>query len=70
MAETPKPKGSVSVEGQTVLVTGAAQGLGAGITRHLHGLGAANGPQLVLLQQPPESLPPLVRACVAHAISR
>jgi NAD(P)-dependent dehydrogenase (short-subunit alcohol dehydrogenase family) len=29
-----------AVDGQSVLVTGAAQGLGAAIARHLHGQGA------------------------------
>ena len=36
--------GGTSVSGQTVLVTGAAQGLGAAIARHLHGARRAPDP--------------------------
>ena len=43
---------AVPVEGQTILVTGAAQGLGAAIARHLHGQGA----RLILLDRDAEGL--------------
>ena len=33
-------KSSVPIEGQTIIVTGAAQGLGAAVARHLHDQGA------------------------------
>ncbi len=48
-----------SVEGQSILVTGAAQGLGASIARHLHGLGA----QLILLDRDEEGLAETGAAC-------
>ena len=51
--------GSVAVEGQTVLVTGAAQGLGAAIARHLHGLGA----RLILLDRDETGLAEIAAAC-------
>lgn len=44
--------GQVRVAGQSILVTGAAQGLGAAIARHLHGLGA----RLILLDRDEEGL--------------
>ena len=42
----------LALERQTVLVTGAAQGLGAAVARHLHGLGA----RLILLDRDEEGL--------------
>ncbi len=48
-----------AVEGQTVLVTGAARGLGAAIARHLGGLGA----RLILLDRDEEGLAETVAAC-------
>lgn len=47
------------VEGQTVIVTGAAQGLGAAIARHLHSLGA----HLILFDRNEEALAETVSAC-------
>ena len=47
------------LEGQTVLVTGAARGLGSAIARHLHGLGA----RLILLDWDEEGLAETVIAC-------
>jgi len=47
------------VEGQTILVTGAAQGLGAAIARHLGGLGA----RLILLDRDEDGLTEIARAC-------
>ena len=47
------------VEGQSVLITGAAQGLGAAITRHFHGLGA----RLILLDRDAQGLADMVAAC-------
>ena len=47
------------VEGQSVLVTGAAQGLGAAIARHFHGLGA----RLVLLDRDAQGLADIVAVC-------
>ena len=40
-------KNSVPIEGQTIIVTGAAQGLGAAVARHLHDQGA----RLILLDR-------------------
>ena len=40
-------KSSVPIEGQTIIVTGAAQGLGAAVARHLHDQGA----RLILLDR-------------------
>lgn len=48
-----------SVKGQSVLLTGAAQGLGTAIARHLHGLGA----RLTLLDKNAEGLAETVAAC-------
>ena len=47
------------LEGQTVLVTGAARGLGSAIARHLHGLGA----RLILLDWDEEGVAETVIAC-------
>ncbi|MHC4820809.1 MAG: SDR family NAD(P)-dependent oxidoreductase [Planctomycetota bacterium] len=47
------------LEGQTVLLTGAAQGLGAAVARHLHGLGA----RLVLLDHDEGGLDETAAAC-------
>lgn len=44
--------GARPIEGQTIVVTGAAQGLGAAIAGYLHGLGA----QLILLDRDAEGL--------------
>lgn len=54
------------VEGQRVVVTGAAQGLGAAIARHLHGLGA----RMVLLDRNEEALRDIASACPgsSHAV--
>ncbi len=57
-APEPRP-----VEGQSVLLTGAAQGLGAAIARHLHGLGA----ELTLLDRNAEGLARTVAACPGAA---
>lgn len=51
--------GERSVEGQTVLATGAAQGLGAAIARHLHERGA----RLILLDRDEEGLAETGAAC-------
>ena len=48
-----------AVEGQTVLVTGPARGLGAAIARHLHGLGA----RLILLDRDEKGLAETGAAC-------
>jgi NAD(P)-dependent dehydrogenase (short-subunit alcohol dehydrogenase family) len=48
-----------AVEGQTVLVTGAAHGLGAAIARHFHGLGA----RLILLDRDEPGLAAIADAC-------
>lgn len=60
--------GTVPVDGQTVLVTGAAQGLGAAIARHFAGLGA----RLILLDRDADGLAGTVEACggAAGAVSR
>jgi NAD(P)-dependent dehydrogenase (short-subunit alcohol dehydrogenase family) len=47
------------LEGQTVLVTGAAQGLGAAIARHLGGLGV----RLILLDRDESGLTEVAAAC-------
>ncbi len=47
------------VRGQTILLTGAARGLGAAIARHLHGLGA----RLILLDRDGEGLAETVAHC-------
>lgn len=57
--ETRWAAGTVSVEGQSVLVTGAAQGLGAAIARHLHGLGA----RLILLDRDAAGLEAIAELC-------
>jgi 3-hydroxybutyrate dehydrogenase len=51
--------GSVAVQGQSVVVTGAAQGLGAAIARHLHSLGA----RLILLDRDESGLAKTAAAC-------
>jgi len=48
-----------ALEGQTVLVTGAAVGLGAAIARHLH----AGGARLILLDRDPVGLDATAAAC-------
>lgn len=48
-----------AVEGQTVLVTGAAQGLGAALARHFHALGA----HLILLDRDEAGLDAIAAAC-------
>jgi 3-hydroxybutyrate dehydrogenase len=48
-----------AVEGQCILITGAAQGLGAAIARHLHGLGA----RLILLDRDAEGLAEIAALC-------
>ena len=48
-----------ALEGQTVLVTGPARGLGAAIARHLHGLGA----RLILLDRDEKGLAETGAAC-------
>ena len=53
------PLGPVPVEGQTVLITGAAQGLGAAIARNFHALGA----RLILLDRDEEGLEETGNAC-------
>ncbi|MGI9628084.1 MAG: SDR family NAD(P)-dependent oxidoreductase [Longimicrobiales bacterium] len=47
------------VHGQSVLITGAAQGLGAAVARHLHGLGA----RLILLDRNQQALAETCDAC-------
>jgi len=47
------------LEGQTILVTGSAQGLGAAIARHLHKLGA----RLILLDRDEEGLAKISADC-------
>ena len=47
------------IEGQTILVTGAARGLGAAIARHLHGLGA----HMILLDRDRDGLAETVASC-------
>ncbi|MDH3222297.1 MAG: SDR family oxidoreductase [Gemmatimonadota bacterium] len=47
------------VRGQVVLITGAAQGLGAAIARHFHGLGA----RLILMDRNQEGLHRTAAAC-------
>jgi 3-hydroxybutyrate dehydrogenase len=51
--------GAPPVSEQTVLVTGAAQGLGAAIARHIHGLGA----RLILLDRDGAGLDATAEAC-------
>ena len=51
--------GPVAVDGQSVLLTGAAQGLGAAIARHLHQLGA----RLILVDRDADGLAETVDAC-------
>jgi len=53
-----------ALEGQTVLVTGAAQGLGAAIARHLH----ARGARLILMDRDAVGLALIAEAC-AGAVS-
>jgi NAD(P)-dependent dehydrogenase (short-subunit alcohol dehydrogenase family) len=53
------PVTGATIEGQTVLITGAAQGLGAAIARHMHGLGA----RLILLDRDGEGLADIGVAC-------
>lgn len=48
-----------ALEGQTVLVTGAAQGLGAAIARHLH----AGGARLLLMDRDAHGLEATLAAC-------
>lgn len=48
-----------ALEGQTVLVTGAAQGLGAAIARHLH----AGGARLLLMDRDARGLDAALSAC-------
>ncbi len=48
-----------ALEGQTILVTGAAQGLGAAIARHLHGRGA----RLILMDRDAAGLAAIAAAC-------
>lgn len=52
------------LEGQTVLVTGAAQGLGAAIARHLH----AGGAHLILMDRDAAGLAAVAGAC-GNAVS-
>jgi len=52
-------EGPAAVAGQTILITGAAQGLGAAIALHLHGLGA----HLILLDRDEAGLTRTVAAC-------
>jgi len=52
-----------AVEGQTVLVTGAAQGLGAAVARHFHGLGA----RVILLDRDEAGLAAMADACPGAA---
>jgi 3-hydroxybutyrate dehydrogenase len=51
--------GPLAVEGQSIVVTGAAQGLGAAIARHLHGRGA----RLILLDRDADGLAATSAAC-------
>ena len=51
--------GVIPVEGQTVVVTGAAQGLGAAIARHFHERGA----QLILMDINAEGLEETATSC-------
>jgi len=55
----PVLEGPSVLKGQTVLVTGAAQGLGAAIARHFHGLGAG----LILLDRDGDGLAETEAAC-------
>ena len=48
-----------AVEGQSVLITGAAQGLGHAVARHFHELGA----RLILLDRDEQALAETVSAC-------
>ncbi len=48
-----------ALDGQTVLVTGAAQGLGAAIARHLHAVGAS----LLLMDRDADGLAATAAAC-------
>ena len=48
-----------AVDGQSILVTGAAEGLGAAIARHLHGQGA----RLILMDRDEEGLTETAAAC-------
>ena len=48
-----------ALEGKSVVLTGAAQGLGAAIARHFHGLGAG----LILLDRDGEGLAETCAAC-------
>ena len=48
-----------ALEGQSILVTGAARGLGAAIARYLHGKGA----RLILLDRDPQGLAATAEAC-------
>ena len=60
--ETPmdgRPFSPRPVAGQTVLLTGAAQGLGAAIARHLH----AEGARLILMDRDEAGLAETVAAC-------
>ena len=52
-------EGRAALEGQTVLVTGAAQGLGAAIARYIHQLGA----RLILLDRDEAGLAETIAAC-------
>jgi 3-hydroxybutyrate dehydrogenase len=56
---TPIVAGPLGVAGQSILVTGAAQGLGAAIARHLNGLGA----RLILLDRDADGLAETCAAC-------
>lgn len=51
--------GGRPVEGQAILVTGAAQGLGAAIARHLHDLGA----RLILMDRDAQGLATIAERC-------
>ncbi|MBT8336400.1 MAG: SDR family oxidoreductase [Gemmatimonadetes bacterium] len=55
----PEPGGGVPLEGQVIVITGAAQGLGAGIARYLHAAGA----RLLLLDRDADRLAEIVSAC-------
>ncbi|MFN8058533.1 MAG: SDR family oxidoreductase [Vicinamibacterales bacterium] len=52
-----------ALEGQTVLLTGAAQGLGAAIARHLH----ARGARLILMDRDGDGLGSTMAACPGAA---